>query len=57
MTDLTPREILDAIRRGLETTARRFTPGKVADGHDQDPNPRQPIDRCEDQDTPNRLDR
>lgn len=24
MTELTPREILDAIRRGLEETARRF---------------------------------
>jgi hypothetical protein len=24
MTDLTPRQILDAIRRGLEETARRF---------------------------------
>jgi hypothetical protein len=24
MTELTPRQILDAIRRGLEETARRF---------------------------------
>jgi hypothetical protein len=32
MTDLTAREILDAIRRGLEETARKFagnTPGQA----------------------------
>jgi hypothetical protein len=28
MTDLSPREILEAIRRGLEETARRFANGK-----------------------------
>jgi hypothetical protein len=28
MTDLTPRQILDAIRQGLEETARRFGGGK-----------------------------
>jgi hypothetical protein len=28
MTELTPREILDAIRRGLEETARRFAKEK-----------------------------
>jgi hypothetical protein len=30
MTELTPREILDAIRRGLEETARRLA-GKKAE--------------------------
>jgi hypothetical protein len=30
MTDLTPREILDAIRRGLEETWRRLDAGKAA---------------------------
>jgi len=29
MTDLTPREILEAIRRGLEETSRRLTYGKA----------------------------
>jgi hypothetical protein len=29
MTELTPREILDAIRRGLEETARRFSREKA----------------------------
>jgi hypothetical protein len=30
MTDLTPRQILDAIRRGLEETARQFRGGGSA---------------------------
>jgi len=38
MTELTPREILDAIRRGLEESARRF--GK--NGKDQTPQGQQP---------------
>jgi hypothetical protein len=29
MTELTPRQILDAIRRGLEETARHFGNGRL----------------------------
>jgi hypothetical protein len=43
MTELTPRQILDAIRRGLEETARRFTePGARRPGA-----PRQAPERTE----------
>lgn len=35
MTELTPREILEAIRRGLEETARRLTHGKPDEMHRQ----------------------
>lgn len=31
MTELTPRVILDAIRRGLEATGRQFTDSQQAD--------------------------
>jgi hypothetical protein len=34
MTDLTAQEILEAFRRGLEETARRF-PGGKGDGKEQ----------------------
>jgi hypothetical protein len=30
MTDLTPRQILDAVRRGLEETWRKIDEGKAA---------------------------
>ena len=38
MTELTAREILDAIRRGLEATARQFT-----DTKQKDPEQRRPM--------------
>ena len=40
MTDLTPREILEAIRRGLDETSRRlsYSYGK-ADGIERQPRP------------------
>jgi hypothetical protein len=49
MTDLTPRQILDAIRRGLEETARRFSEGKS----DQTPRPQpsEPADEVPKQDS------
>jgi hypothetical protein len=47
MTDLTPREILEAIRRGLEETARRFA-GRGADAIDEQRKPPHPIDRIDD---------
>ena len=48
MTQLTAREILDAIRRGLEETARRFTEGRAEDV-DQHPPPREPTDEVKGQ--------
>jgi hypothetical protein len=47
MTDLTPREILEAFRRGLEETARRFAGGK-GDGSGQLPRPHPPTDPGDD---------
>jgi hypothetical protein len=41
MTELTPREILDAIRRGLEETARRFGDGR-SDQMRRRPQPSEP---------------
>jgi hypothetical protein len=53
MTDLTPREILDAIRRGLEQTARRF--GNVTPNHAlQHPQPSKPTDDAKEPDSQNR---
>jgi hypothetical protein len=43
MTELTPREILEATRRGLEETARRFTHARAHEMPRQ-PQPRQPSD-------------
>jgi len=37
MTELTPREILEAIRRGLEETARRFDNGRSDQVHGRPP--------------------
>ena len=55
MTDLTPQEILDAIERGLERTARRFRDEKTRprggwvqplppgeESPEPEPHPRQP---------------
>jgi len=39
MTDLTPRQILDAIRDALEETARRFAKDKPQAEHGQEPRP------------------
>jgi hypothetical protein len=48
MTELTPQEILDAIRRGLEKTARRFA--KVKGGRTpESPIEKQPTDLAGDQ--------
>jgi hypothetical protein len=45
MTELTPREILDAIRRGLEETARRLSQGKLpqTQGSVQPPRPSEAV--------------
>jgi hypothetical protein len=43
MTDLTPRQILDAIRKGLEETGRRFSEGK-SDQTMRRPQPSEPTD-------------
>jgi hypothetical protein len=41
MTDLTPQQILDAIRRGMEKTWRKFPNDKLDQviGHPQPPQP------------------
>jgi hypothetical protein len=46
MTELTPREILEAIRRGLEETARRITERKADEMKKQ---PRPPSENVKDQ--------
>jgi hypothetical protein len=48
MTELTPREILEAIRRGLEETARRFTDRKP-DEMKKHPQPSPPNENVKDQ--------
>jgi hypothetical protein len=53
MTDLTPRQILDAIRDALEETARRFA--KHKDGQTLEPSlPKQSTDVAVERDPDNR---
>jgi hypothetical protein len=47
MTELTPRQILDAIRRGLEETARQFGGGRLDQMHRRPP----PSESTDDQNT------
>jgi hypothetical protein len=48
MTDLTPRQILDAIERALDTTARRFA-NRKPDQTARNPQPRRELDDSADQ--------
>ena len=48
MTDLTPRQILDAIERALDRTARRFASQKV-DQVSESAQPRRELDDSADQ--------
>jgi hypothetical protein len=50
MTELTPRQILDAIRRGLEETARRLGDGR-SDKMRLRPQPSKPTDDASEQDS------